>query len=132
MIGAIRIDAKPRLQMVEGAIDGKRFVHFVRRKLVPFIARGDVVVMDNLSVHKSTDARAAIEAVGASVLFLPTYSPEFNPIELWWADLKRRLRSRCAESLDALLIELRRIQAATARKSIAAWFRHCIENPHFN
>jgi antitoxin MazE len=56
-----------------------------------------VVVMDNLTVHKSLAARGLVEAAGATVLFAPTYSPEYNPIELWWTDLKRVLRRHAAE-----------------------------------
>jgi transposase len=132
MIGAIRLNKRPRLQTVYGAVNGTCFVRFLRRRLRNFIGHGDVVVMDNLNVHKSKAARLAIESLGGTVLFMPTYSPEFNPIELWWADLKRELRRGCARTLDALLDQLRRIPASTAFSKIAGWFRHCLSPNHVN
>ena len=92
VIGAIRIGERPRMMTHRGAINGRVFLHFIRSRLVPSLRIGDVVVMDNLSTHKMKAVREAIEAAGARLVFLPTYSPELNPIELWWADLKRILR----------------------------------------
>jgi transposase len=71
--------------LVEGAVDRDAFDAFVIQLLVPALRPGQVVVLDNLSVHKSAAARRAIEAAGCRVVFLPTYSPDFNPIELAFA-----------------------------------------------
>ena len=75
-----------------GAVNGRVFLRFVRTRLAPAIGPGDIVVMDNLNFHKMVVIRDAIRATGATPIYLPTYSPELNPIELWWGDLKRQLR----------------------------------------
>ena len=75
--------------------------------------------MDNLNVHKVRRVRAAIESVGASVVYLPTYSPEFNPIELWWADVKRHLRTLGVDLRDDLARAVRKLRATVPLDKIA-------------
>lgn len=77
---------------MDGAMTGARFLAFVTEALLPALGRGDVVVMDNLSAHKTRAVRAAFAEAGVGVLYLPRYSPEYNPIELCWAVVKARLR----------------------------------------
>jgi transposase len=74
--------------VLDGPINRDAFTAYVRQVLIPEIGPGDVVIMDNLSSHKGTDVREAIEAVGATLLFLPSYSPDFNPIEKAFSKLK--------------------------------------------
>lgn len=109
---------------VEGSIDGDAFFVFLRDGLGPHLRAGDVVLMDNLSTHQSKRMVAALQAHGAEVVFLPTYSPDFNPIEGAWSKLKaylRRVAARTPKALDrALARGLARITAANAR----GWFRH--------
>jgi transposase len=89
--------------LVPGAVDRAAFEAFVERLLVPTLRPGQLVVLDNLSVHKSARARAAIEAAGCRLVFLPTYSPDFNPIELAFAKAKQRLRRLQARSFAAVV-----------------------------
>ena len=97
--------------------------------LVPVLKAGDIVVMDNLRVHKNAEAVAAIERAGARVLFLPSYSPDFNPIEQVWSKLKGLVRAagaRTRAALDEAIGQaLKAITAANAR----AWFAHCGYSP---
>lgn len=102
MISAIRLDGPFAASSVMGPNDSDLFRSYVRQVLAPQLRAGDVVVMDNLSPHKAAGVREAIEAVGASVRYLPPYSPDFNPIENMWSKLKQRLRSIGARSIDAL------------------------------
>ena len=115
-----------------GSINGKVFLRFVRRYLVPWLKPGDVVVMDNLNSHKMIAVRSAIEAAGAVPVYLPTYSPELNPIELWWADLKRQLRRLAIDSEEQLRRAVRRLRAALPPAKIDAWFRSCLQEAHLN
>jgi transposase len=126
LVGAIRIGHKPKLMTHQGAVNGRVFLRFVRERLVPWLKPGDVVVMDNLGSHKVLGVREAIERAGAIVLYLPAYSPDMNPIELWWSDVKRQLRTRAARSLDELACAARQIRAATPINKIAAWFHHSL------
>jgi transposase len=92
--------------VVPGPIDGAAFDAFVTQFLAPTLRPGQIVVLDNLSVHKSPRARAAIEAVGARVRFLPTSSPDFTPIELAFAKTKTALRRAEARSCAAVTAAL--------------------------
>jgi transposase len=123
LIGAIRLGERPKLMTHRGSVDGRVFLRFVKRRLVPWLRRGDVVVMDNLNSHKMRAVRAAIEQAGAWPIYLPTYSPELNPIELWWADMKRELRSLAINAEDELRRAARRLRARLPVEKIAGWFR---------
>lgn len=123
VIGAIRLGEKPRLMTSARAVTGPTFLRFVKRTLAPWIYPGDVVVMDNLNVHRMEAVREAIRDAGGVPVFLPTYSPELNPIECLWADWKRRLRTLAVDAHDELLRTIRRLRAATPTHKIAAWFR---------
>jgi transposase len=132
LIGAIRLGSRPKLMTHSGAINGAVFLRFVRQRLCPWLEPDDIVLMDNLSAHKVRGVRQAIEAVGAHLVYLPTYSPDFNPIELWWADLKRHLRGLGPRALTELARAVRRLRAATPLPKLAAWFRRCLSFPQLN
>ena len=88
--------------VLDGPIDRESFETYVEKVLVPELRRDDVVIMDNLSSHKGPGVRRAIEATGASLLYLPPYSPDFNPIENAFAKLKALLRKAAERTLGAL------------------------------
>lgn len=88
--------------VLDGAMHGAAFRAYVEQVLVPELTPGDVVVMDNLPAHKIHGIRQAIEAAGATLLYLPPYSPDFNPIELAFAKLKALLRKAAPRTVDAL------------------------------
>jgi putative transposase len=132
LVGAIRLGQKPKLMTNKGSVDGRTFLQFVRKYLVPWLRRGDVVVMDNLNSHKMTAVRAAIAAAGALPVYLPTYSPELNPIELWWADLKRELRRLRIDDESALRKAARRLRAQLPVTKLAGWFRYSLREAQLN
>jgi transposase len=132
LIGAIRLGQKPKLMTHAGAVNGRVFLSFVKRRLCPWLRPGDVVVLDNLAAHKMGAVREAIEAVGAIVIYLPTYSPELNPIELWWADMKRDLRTLRIDLRDELARAVRRLRAALPVEKISGWFRFSQKQAQFN
>jgi len=104
MISALRVDGVIRdaTLLLEGTMNAATFLGYVKECLAPSLRRGDVVVMDNLSSHKAAGVEAAIEAVGASVWWLPPYSPDLNPIEKLWSKIKSWLRRAAADTLSAL------------------------------
>jgi transposase len=110
---------------VPGAIDGETMLFFVEELLVPTLNRGDIVVVDNNPIHKLDEIEDAIEAVGAWVLFLPTYSPDLNPIELCWSKIKSRLRSLKPRTLPDLLDSLGHAFSSISQHDIRHWFEHC-------
>lgn len=101
-IAGLRCDALVAPWIINGAMDGPAFDAYVRTQLAPTLERGDVVILDNLNVHKSPRAAQALAEVGAWVLFLPKYSPDLNPIEQAFSKLKILLRKAKARTYDAL------------------------------
>ena len=94
VLGAMRLDGTIRYRSFDGSITGKRFLEFLKYTLAPSLRYGDIVVMDNLSIHKVKGVEEIILSVNALPLYLPPYSPDLNPIELLWAKLKNFLRSQ--------------------------------------
>ena len=88
--------------LLDGPMDGDAFRAYVTHVLVPELTPGDIVVMDNLPAHKVAGVRDAIEQAGASLLYLPPYSPDFNPIEMAFSKLKARLRKAAARTITEL------------------------------
>lgn len=124
-IGALGLEGIRTGLSVPGAVDGETMLFFVEELLGPTLKRGDIVVMDNNPIHKLDDIEDAIEAAGAWVLFLPTSSPDLNPIENGWAKMKARLRSLKPRTLPDLLDALSDAFASITRQDIQGWFRHC-------
>ena len=125
MIGAMGLDGVRAMMTVEGGTDEKVFEVFVDHFLVPKLRLGDIVVLDNLGAHRVGWVRRRIEAAGASVWYLPPYSPDLNPIELCWSKLKALLKTfapRTREALDrAIALALEIISPGDAE----GWFKHC-------
>ena len=88
--------------VLDGAMYGAAFLAYVEQLLVPALEPGDIVVMDNLPVHRSAAVRDAIQGAGAELRFLPPYSPDFNPIEMAFSKLKASLKRRAARTVDEL------------------------------
>jgi transposase len=125
MIGAIAISGLLASLTFEGWTNKEAFLTYVKEVLVPQLWSGACVVMDNLPAHKATEVQKAIESVGARVVFLSPYSPDFNPIENCWSKLKEFLRTRESltyQELDRAITEA--INSVT-EKDIIGWFTHC-------
>ena len=123
-IGALRCDAVTAAGVFDGAINGELFLAYVEQILVPTLRPGDVVIMDNLRSHKVAGVREAIEAAGASLLFIPPYSPDLNPIELAFAKLKALLRARAIRTVDALWKALGGLVGCFTPEECANYLRH--------
>ena len=100
VVAALRTTELTATAVFEGPIDTPTFCAYVEQVLVPTLRRGDVVILDNLAVHKQPEVRAAIEAAGAQLRFLPPYSPDFNPIEQVFAKLKAFFRAARPRAFD--------------------------------
>lgn len=110
--------------VVEGAVNSALFVRWVRDWLLPALDRGTTVVLDNLSVHRHAAVREAVEAAGCHLVYLPSYSPDFNPIELAFAKLKVHLRTVGARSYASLLTAIGAGLAQITASDIAGYYRH--------
>lgn len=101
-VAGLRSTALTAPCVIDGPMNGNAFIAYVEQILVPALTPGDIVVLDNLSAHKVPGVRAAIEAAGARLLYLPPYSPDFNPIEKPFSKIKSILEGIAARSVDAL------------------------------
>jgi transposase len=100
--GALRLSGMTAPMVLDGPMNADAFRAYVRHVLAPTLRSGDIVVMDNLPAHKVTDVRTMIEAAGARLLYLPPYSPDFNPIENAFSKLKAILRKAATRSITDL------------------------------
>ena len=110
---------------IDGAVNGDVFTAFCEQVLAPSLEPGDLVVMDNLSAHKVKGVREAIETAKASVVYLPPYSPDLNPIELAFSKVKQLMRSARHRRIDALWHDTQRMLDAVTPSDAAGFFRHC-------
>ncbi len=124
LVGAIRVDRWLTLATHWGAMNTRRFIAWVRRRLVPRLRRGDVVLLDNLAAHKAGRVRALIESAGATLRYLPPYSCDFNPIESAWALIKKRIRAVAPRSGVALRTTAQRARFVVRPRHCQNWFAH--------
>ncbi len=125
VLGAIRQSGWVATMTIEAATDGDIFQAYLEQVLCPELQPGDIVVMDNLSAHKVSGVRELIENAGAELLYLPPYSPDFNPIEMCWAKFKQLLRTAKARSLDTLENSVADALTAITPQDIQGCFSHC-------
>jgi transposase len=124
-IGALRITGMTAPVVFDGPINGMSFLEYVRQALVPTLNAGDIVILDNLSSHKVAGVKEAIEAVGASIRYLPPYSPDLNPIENAFSKLKSMLRSAGARTVTDLWKTIGDAISAFSPAECKNYFRHC-------
>lgn len=110
---------------VDGVVNRDVFEAFVEQVLCPRLSPGDIVVLDNLSSHKGAYAKSLIESRGATLLFLPPYSPDLNPIELAFAKLKQLLRSAGHRSMQSLWSNIQQLLERITANDATNFIRHC-------
>lgn len=125
VLGAVGISGWVATMTIEAPTDGDIFLAYLEHVLCPQLVPGQIVVMDNLRAHKVEGVAECIQRAGASLLYLPPYSPDFNPIEKCWAQMKQRLRALKARSLPALHAALADALTTLTAENAAACFRHC-------
>jgi transposase len=125
LIASLTLEGISASMIIEGAANGAAFEAYVEHILVPSLRRGQVVVMDNLRVHKSAQVRQLIEEAGCQVLFLPAYSPDFSPIEETFSKVKAHLRRSKARTREALEEAIAQALLTVTPRDAHGWFRHC-------
>jgi transposase len=124
-LGAMRAGGFIAPLVVDGAMTSELFLAYVERVLVPELAAGDVVVLDNLNCHTQKAVRQALEAVGCRVAYLPAYSPDLNPIEMAFSKLKRLLRKAAERTVEGLWSTLGRLLDHFSPQECRNYIRHC-------
>ena len=125
MLSSIRLGGETESVMFEGAVDRAMFEAYMEQILGPSLRPGDIVVMDNLSSHKSQAAQAFVESRLASYLFLPAYSPDLNPIEKMWSKVKQILRSIKARTQEELFDAVAKALNMVTADDAQGWFTSC-------
>lgn len=125
LIGALALNGVRASFSVDAATDADIFQVFVQQVLCPALRPGDIVIWDNLPAHKSMDLQPAIESAGATLLPLPPYSPDFNPIEQCWSKIKEFLRAAEARTTEALGQAITQAFARITASDARGWFQYC-------
>ena len=125
LVAALDSDGVRCSMLLDGAVNRDAFEAFVGQVLVPSLRPGDLVVMDNLSSHKGPRVRAMIGAAGATLAYLPPYSPDLNPIELAFSKVKQALRSAAHRTADALWSSMQAVLDRVTATDADGFFRHC-------
>ena len=125
MISSVRLDGSTACMAIDGATTGEVFRAYVQHVLLPTLREGDIVVLDNLSAHKDTEALDLIRSAGAEVRFLPPYSPDFNPIEKMWSKVKECLRAAKALTQEALFKAIADALKTVTPEDAKGWFTSC-------
>lgn len=130
LVAGLRLDGITAPGVIDGAMDGEMFTLYAERFLAPTLSEGDIVILDNLPAHKVAGARAAIEAAGATMLFLPPYSPDFNPIEQAFAKIKAILRKAAARTVGGLETAIAAALEAFSAQECENYFENSGYNPN--
>lgn len=125
LLSAVRRDGAIAPLVFCGALDAEYFDNYVEQFLTPELKRGDIVIMDNAKPHKSQRVTDAIKRVGCTLVYLPPYSPDFNPIENMWSKVKACLRKTCARTFDGLVDAVRDALLAVTPEDCDGFFEHC-------
>jgi len=125
MISSVRLDGSTACMVVDGATTKDIFEAYIEQILLPTLKAGDIVILDNLTAHKSRQVRKLIESVGAELWYLPAYSPDLNPIEKMWSKVKSILRTLKARTREALIESVAKALEMVTASDAKGWFESC-------
>jgi transposase len=125
LLASLSLDGVTSSWLLSGAVDGLAFETYIERVLSPSLCPGQIIILDNYSIHKGPRVRELIEAQDCKLLFLPPYSPDFSPIENAFSKLKAWLKRAATRTQEALSQAIREALEAITLKDIIGWFKHC-------
>lgn len=125
VIGSVTTAGLSSMMLIEGAVNGEIFCTYVEHFLAPVLQPGDVVLMDNLPAHRVAGIEEAIHAAGATLRYLPPYSPDLSPMELAWSKIKEHLRSAAARTVEGVENALADAADQITKNDAIGWFKHC-------
>jgi transposase len=123
-VAALRYNKMAAPMVIDGAMNAETFLAYVEQCLGPSLRRGDIVVMDNVNLHKGAGVREALEKIGATLWYLPMYSPDLNPIEMAFSKFKALLRKMAERTVPRLRRAIRSFLPRLRAKECANYFRH--------
>ena len=125
LLAAVRLDGVVAPMVLDGPVNGDSFASYIEESLVAELEPGDIVIMDNLPAHKSQRVTQAIEGAGCLLVYLPPYSPDFNPIEKMWSKVKAWLRKVKARTFDGLVHAVGDALRTVTAEDRQGYFSHC-------
>ena len=125
LMSAVRMDGVVAPMLLDGPVNAETFAGYVEACLVPALEPGDILIMDNLPAHKSERITKAVEDAGCTLVYLPPYSPDLNPIENMWSKVKAILRKTAARTFEALLDAVDEALRAITFEDCLGYFEHC-------
>ena len=125
IIGAVSCTGTIARATVRGGVGSREFTRFIEKKLTPLLRPGQIVFMDNLNAHKSSRVRHLIESAGATVQFLPPYSPDLNPIEAAWSKMKHFIRKTVPTTITQLRNAIYHSWSLIQMSDLQGWYRYC-------
>ena len=132
ILSTVRLNGETCPIIFDGTLDQHLFAHYVKTELKPALADDDILILDGCSVHKSKLVLQTFEECGVNAVFLPPYSPDLNPIELFWAKVKTFLKKAKARTNDALENAINSASDWVSTADILGWFKHCGYYLHFS
>lgn len=124
MVGALKKSGMQIIYPYDGPVNAERFVDFLDNRLKPYIKDGDVIIMDNCRTHHALLVKAKLKEISVEAIFLPPYSPEFNPIEESWSTVKQKLRRKKARNIIDFVDEMKEAEESIDALKAEAFFRH--------
>lgn len=125
LMSAIRLDGVVAPMLLDGPVNAETFASYVEQCLAPQLEAGDILIIDNLPAHKSVRITQAVENVGCTLVYLPPYSPDFNPIENMWSKVKTRMRKRAARTFELVVDAVKDALCAITPADCEGYFDHC-------
>lgn len=125
LMSAVRLQGVVAPMLLDGPVNAQTFAGYVEQCLVPALSPGDILILDNLPAHKSPRVTLAVEGAGCRLVYLPPYSPDFNPIENMWSKVKARLRKAAARTLDAVAEAVKHALRSITAADCEGYFAHC-------
>lgn len=125
IISSVRFNGEIAAMTIKGATDSQAFQTYISQILCPTLCKDDIVIMDNLSAHKVSGIREAIEDTGATLLYLPPYSPDYNPIEMMWSKIKAFIRKTKPRSAETIAKAISNAFRSITNSDIEGWFSSC-------
>jgi transposase len=125
LLAAVRLDGVIAPMVFDGPVNGDSFAGYIELSLVPELEPKDIVIMDNLPAHKSQRVTQAIEGAGCSLVYLPPYSPDFNPIENMWSKVKASLRKTAARTFESVIDAVAEALTSVTLEDCQGYFDHC-------
>lgn len=125
LMSGMRLDGIVAPMLIDGPVNGETFAGYIEQCMAPALEPGDILIIDNLPAHKSARVTAAVEGAGCMLVYLPSYSPDLNPIENMWSKVKASVRAAAARTFDTVVDAVDAALRSVTPSDFEGYFSHC-------